>query len=240
MYPQPGGTTGGIIGNFRVVGYAVDQEAWNRLGRPEGFMPIAYLRTHLEVGPVGADILIKGKTERHGQKVSVDVKDITWRGQDVEKLAKDWALDFARKNPGVAIPAAVVIVAGGLVGAYYYSKENGPIEFNAGSVRVFKYKGVEGSLKAKVQVDADPMSAKLNGVEGRLKYDIPGDHGRVEAGARYNLRDDLWRVEANYGMAVGKNDQGYFGAGAWAEQRLEHGGDREWEYGAGVYFGVRF
>ncbi|MBM3275485.1 MAG: hypothetical protein FJZ00_10045, partial [Candidatus Sericytochromatia bacterium] len=49
VYPNPGiGVGNSIISDFRVVGYATDEEEWNRMGRPEGYIPIAYLRTHLE------------------------------------------------------------------------------------------------------------------------------------------------------------------------------------------------
>ncbi|MBM3266627.1 MAG: hypothetical protein FJZ01_03175 [Candidatus Sericytochromatia bacterium] len=248
MAPNPGmGQGNEILKDFKVVGYAIDTDAWNRMGRPEGFIPIAYLATHLDVGKLGAEIRIKSRFKENGdQKVSLGVKNITWEGQKVEKLAKEWAIKWAKEHPEQAIPAGIVIVAGGLVGAYYYSKKTGPVEFSAGSIKLVKYKGFEAKLKPKAEIDVDPWSLKVNGLEGQVSYKFPDDRQRIEAGARYNFEEERWRFEAHYGIELGKKGDtvgptGYAGVGVWAEQvdrRL--GRDEDWDYGAGVYLGLRF
>ena len=250
VYPNPGiGVGNSIISDFRVVGYATDEEEWNRMGRPEGYIPIAYLRTHLEIGPVGGDIKIRSKNKDGQTKLSVGVDDITWNGEKIEKLAKDFALKWAREHPEQAIPTAVVIVAGGLVGAYYYSKKTGPVEFSVGSVKLVDAGGFDLKLKAKAEVDVDPWAARINGAELRAGYKFPEDWGKVEAGARYNFQEDRWRLEAHYGLHLGEKNpghgrpRGYLGVGAWAEQIDRfHGGsrDRDWDYGVGLYAGFKF
>jgi hypothetical protein len=236
-----------IITDAKVVGYAIDTDAWNRMGRPEGFIPVAYVATRFEAGHIGAEIRIKSKFKDNGdQKISIGVKNITWDGKKVEKIAQDWAIKWAKEHPGQAIPAGIVIVAGGLMGVYYYSKKTGPIEFSVGSLKLLKYKGLEFKVKPKAEIDVDPWSAKLNGIEGQLSYKFPDDRQRIEAGARYNFLEDRWRLEAHYGMDLGKKDDkvgptGYAGVGVWAEQIDRRSGRGEgWDYGAGVYVGLKF
>ncbi len=246
--PNPGlGQGNEIINDFKVVGYAIDTDAWNRMGRPEGFIPIAYLATHLEAGKLGAEIRIKSKFKDSGeQKISFGIKHITWEGQKIEKLAKDWAIQWAKDHPEQAIPAGVLIVAGGLVGAYYYSKKTGPVEFSVGSIKLLKYKGFEAKIKPKAAVDVDPWSLKPVGIEGQLSYQAPDSRHRFEAGARYNFVEDRWRLEGHYGLEIGKKGDtvgptGYAGVGVWAEQvDKKSGRDEDWDYGAGVYVGVKF
>lgn len=232
--------SGGVIKSFQVVGVGVDHETWNRMGNPEGFMPLAYMRTRMEIGPIGADIIIKGKHDGDGgQNVSFGVKDIRWERLKVEDIAKDWAMNWLDEHPGQAIPTFIAVGAAGLVGAYFYAQKEGPIDFSVGSLRILKIGDFEAKVKGKAEFGGDSIVG-FRGAELNLKYKIPESYGDLNLKASYELEhanrfndESRLRLEANYSLPLGKKNQGYFGVGAWGEPET---GD----YGAGAYLSFRF
>ncbi|MBI6547091.1 MAG: hypothetical protein HY692_09870, partial [Cyanobacteria bacterium NC_groundwater_1444_Ag_S-0.65um_54_12] len=215
--------------HWQIMGIGIDQAEWLRQGEEPDYRPLHSLRGHFGVGLLDTYFIFRRRGEE--RKPRLKIKDVSWNGQDVEVLAKDWAKNWVERDPGKAIPVFVALGAGGLAGAYYYGRQKGPIAFNAGTYHVLKREYVDVTVKPRAEIGTSTVIG-LRGGEVKLSLK-PLGIGKFSARVIYDRKEKV-RLEANLANLVGPPIlKGQFNVGAWSQPDT---GD----WGVGLFFGMRW